>query len=551
MAGFFLNSRTWWETADRTQRAVTLFGGAFLVLLLGGTFYFASKPRFEMVAGGMTPAEQAAAATELQQMGLPVQTEANGSLLVPSNKVTEARARLAASGKLPSAGHLGIDSLDKMGALTSPRVEKERLKAVLEGQVATALEKIDGVAGATIALTLGDDSGFVADKQPSTASVTLVEDGGGVGFDQAKSMARLVANSVPGLDTKNVSIINQNGQALWDGSEQSGTGGMIAQKLDAEIAESRRRERELQGMLDAAYGPGNTVAKVSLELDFDKSSETKNELKPSDNPLTLETSKETMSGSSGSSGSGVGGGAPAGADAGTLGAPTGDGSGGAGQGYEGKQEAKTYGHTQTETRTEKSAGNLLTMALTVLVDQEKVKDTAPIQNVLNGYLGSRTGTAGFTATVQAVPKFDRTAAAAATKSAQTAASGAKMQQIFSLLPIVGLVLMSVIVIKSLGKTAGSSNVLVAALPGGGTMPMSQGGGGGSTGSAGGSSQRALEAGDDGRPALRFSSSGEEATDIEKISTKINRPLEAIKKMTDERPEVVAMLMKGWLLEERL
>ncbi len=539
MGGFFLNFRTWWETADRTQRAVTLFGGAFLVLLLGGTFYFASKPRFEMVAGGMSAAEQAAATTELQQMGMETQTGMDGSLLVPSNKLAEATQRLAATGKLPAAGHLGIDSLDKMGALTSPRVEKERLKAVLEGQVASALEKIDGVAGAEVALTLGDDSPFAADRQPATASVTLVEQGGGVGFDQAKSMARIVANSVPGLDTKNVSIINQSGQALWDGSEQSGTGGRAAQKIDAEIAESRRRERELQSMLDSAFGPGNTVAKVTLELDFDKNDVTKSEVLPTDTLLSDESFKETMKGG----GTAVGAGAPAGAD-GALGSPAAAGPIGsaAGQSYEGKKEGKMWGHTQTDTRTEKSAGNLLGMGLTVLVDQEKVKDPAPIENVLKGYLGSRDGTPGFTRTVQAVAKFDRTAAAAAVKSAAASASGAKMQQYFSLLPIVGLVLMSFIVIKAIGKTAKSGNVLIGALPGGGTMALN---------ASGGSHRATQEAGSDGRPALTYTTTAEEAAEIEKISTKINRPLEAIKKMTDERPEVVAMLIKGWLLEERI
>lgn len=532
MGGFFLNLRSWWETADRTQRAVTLFGGAFLVLLLGGTFYFASRPHYELLAGGMTPAEQAAAVAELQQMGVPVQTEMNGAVLVPSNRLAEARQRLAASGKLPATSHLGIDSLDKISAISSPRLEKERLKAVLEGRIATAIEKLDGVAGAQVNLTVGNDTAFVSEREPATANVTLIERaGGGVGFDQAKSIARLVANSVPGLDTKNVSIINQSGQALWDGTEQSGSGGMIARKLEAEITESRRREREIQSMLDAAFGPGNTVAKVTLELDFDKSSVVKNEALTSENPVVEETNKETMTRSGGES---VG--AAAGADAGT--APVAASSSG-GQGYKIDQKSKSYGLGQMETRTEKSAGNLLSMAITVLADQEKIPDTAPIQNVVDGYLGSRKGVTGFTATVQAIEKFDRSSQAAAQKSAQEAASSARMQQIFSLLPILALVAMGFVVIKAMAKTAKSGNVLVAALPSGGTVAVGRSGEGAS---------RAIVPSDS---TLRYAPAHEEPIDIESISTKVSRPLESIKRMSDEKPEVVAMLIKGWLLEERL
>lgn len=533
MGGFFLNLRSWWETADRTQRAVTLFGGAFLVLLLGGTFYFASRPHYELLAGGMTPAEQAAAVAELQQMGVPVQTEMNGAVLVPSNRLAEARQRLAASGKLPATSHLGIDSLDEMGVLSSPRVEQERLKAVLEGRIATAIEKLDGVAGAQVNLTVGNDTAFVSEREPATANVTLIERaGGGVGFDQAKSIARLVANSVPGLDTKDVSIINQSGQALWDGTEQSGSGGMIARKLEAEITESRRREREIQSMLDAAFGPGNTVAKVTLELDFDKSSVVKNEALTSENPVVEEINKETMTGA----GSPGGIGAAAGADAG---APAAAQAAGGAQGYKGEQKSRSYGLGQMETRTEKSAGNLLSMAITVLADQEKIPDTAPIQNVVDGYLGSRKGVTGFTATVQAIEKFDRSSQAAAQKSAQEAASSARMQQIFSLLPILALVAMGFVVIKAMAKTAKSGNMLVAALPSGGTVAVGRSGEGAS---------RAIVPSDS---TLRYAPAHEEPIDIESISTKVSRPLESIKRMSDEKPEVVAMLIKGWLLEERL
>ncbi|MCO5295938.1 MAG: hypothetical protein M9921_03695 [Fimbriimonadaceae bacterium] len=531
MGGFFLNLRSWWETADRTQRAVTLFGSAFLVLLLGGTFYFASRPHYEMLVGGLTPAEQAAAVSELQQMGLSPQTEVNGAVLVPSNRISEARQRLAASGKLPASGHLGVGSLDNMGVLSSPRVERERLKAVLEGQIATAIEKLDGVAGAQVNLTLGDDTAFVSERQPATGNVTLIERaGGGVGFDQAKSIARLVANSVQGLDIKNVSIINQGGQTLWDGAQMSGANGGAAHKIEAEITESRRREREIQSMLDAAFGPGNTVAKVNLELDFDKSSIVKNEVLPTETPIVIESNKETMNGSGGTAGG------PAGADGAV--APVAASASGD-QGYKGEQQAKTFGAGQMETRTEKSAGNLLSMAITVLADQEKIKDAAPIQNVLDGYLGSHKGAAGFTATVQAVEKFDRTAQAAAQKSAQEAASAGKMQQIFSLLPILALVAMGFVVIKAIAKTAKSGNVMVAALPSGGTVSLGRGGEGGS---------RSIVPSDG---AARHAAAHEEELDIENISTKVNRPLESIKRMSDDKPEVVAMLIKGWLLEERL
>src|SRR5688572_12422907 len=136
MAGILLKLRTWWEVADRTQRAVTLFGGGFLLLLLIGTFYFASRPKMEMAFGGLTPAEQGSIVEEVQKMGIPVEFDLAGNVLVPSSKVSEVKMKLANAGKLPSAAHWGYTDLEKMTIMTTPRVERERLKSIMEGELA-------------------------------------------------------------------------------------------------------------------------------------------------------------------------------------------------------------------------------------------------------------------------------------------------------------------------------------------------------------------------------------------------------------------------------
>jgi flagellar biosynthesis/type III secretory pathway M-ring protein FliF/YscJ len=39
-------------------------------------------------------------------------------------------------------------------------------------------------------------------------------------------------------------------------------------------------------------------------------------------------------------------------------------------------------------------------------------------------------------------------------------------------------------------------------------------------------------------------------DVEGIKRKIDMPLEQIKKLARQRPEVVAMLLKSWVMDER-
>ena len=51
------------------------------------------------------------------------------------------------------------------------------------------------------------------------------------------------------------------------------------------------------------------------------------------------------------------------------------------------------------------------------------------------------------------------------------------------------------------------------------------------------------------PASARSLQAQEIDDLPDIAAKVNRPLEQIKRMTSDRPETVAMLIKSWLLEE--
>jgi flagellar M-ring protein FliF len=546
MGGLLLRIRTWWETADRTQKVVTLVGGGFLAVLLVGTFYFASRPKMEMVFGGLSSQEQGMVIDEIRKLGVAVDFDVQGNVLVPSNKVAEVRAKLAVSGKLPTKGHMGVGELANFGMMNTSRVEQERLKAVLEGELATSIEFIDGVQSARVHVSLGERTPFVSDRREASASVTIQENlGRNVGPEQAVAIARLVARAVPGLDTKNVTIVNGMGQMIYDGLDQEGTNGMIAKKLDAEVAEARRREREIQGMLDGVFGPGTTVAKINLELDFDKRSVKKREQLPTKDPLQTESSVEKMTNRGTIPGARFGSGAEANIAAPADADPTLESGG-----YSGKQEAVVYAHSETHTTIEESSGQLKKMSITVLVDSAKIENASPVEEAIESYIQPwASDQTNFSTSVVPV-QFDRSTEQAAQQAAQATASRERTQQILSLLPLAALLFVGVMVVRSISKATKSENVLVAATPDGRWVPVPAG--------SVASSELAVYEGDDvegiesaaAADVARALQSGQPIEDIGSIDSKIDVPLEQIKKMTNERPEAVAMLIKSWLLEEK-
>ena len=353
--------------------------------------------------------------------------------------------------------------------MTSQSVEREQIKAIQESDLAKTLEFIDGVQTARVHLSYGDQSPFADQVTPPSASITIIEkSAGSVSQDQAKAIARLVANSVEGLDSKNVTVVGQNG-ILWDGAEEGSASGMANKKLEAQAAESRRVRREIQQVLDTAFGARNTVATVNLEMDVNVSKETATKSTVHDTPETEQTAKETMAGSGRPGGSGSG------ATANTPGAPTIGGAPSEDGKYTGTQSNIERPMDVSTTNTEKAQGTVTSMAINVVVDQDKVKDPAQVESVLQGYLGAKNGADGFTYAVTAV-KFDRTADAAAAKSAADSAGSAKMQQMMSLIPVGALVLVAFFVIKNLTKVAKASNVMVTATPDGRMLPVKGGAG---------------------------------------------------------------------------
>jgi len=533
MGSFLLRLRTWWETADRTQRVVTIFGGAFLAILLLGTFYFASKPKMELAFSGLTYSEIAAVKEEIDKRGIPAEYSQNGSVLLPKDKILEVKAALAQANKLPMSNASSSSELEKVSITTTPTVEQARLKLMLENDVAASIQFIEGVQSARVKITPGDTSPLMNESLPATASVAIVEkSGSGLTGEQAKAIARLVAYSVPGLDVKHVTIVNQAGVQLYDGQSAESAGMSAENKITAEVNESKRRERELQSMLDAVFGPNSTVAKVTLSLDFDQKS-TKTTTPIVGDPVSVAKYEEKMQGDRPSSGSGP------------IGAPaTAPGTDPNGRRYDGLKNMTEYARGESIESKESALGSVTGMKVTIAVNQDKKLDVAKIEEMAKNYLPAQVDGDAFNVVVTEVP-FDTTAQKEAQKAASSSAMSSKIQQGLSILPVVALIIVGLMVIKAIAKAAKEQNVLVQALPDGRMMPVSVG----ALGSGTSPSTDILAAeGADGEAAVAHKPKPK--VEVGEIEEKVDITYEQIKKMTAEKPEAVALLIKSWLLENK-
>lgn len=562
----------WWIAATPGQRVTTLGGGALTIVLVLAVASYAAKPKYTMLYGGLSPADQASVVTEVQALGIPVQYDTAGKVEVPEGKAAEVKMQLATAGKLPKSSHPGNGDLGSMNLYTTPAVERERLKTILEGELARSIETVQGIQQARVHLTLGDPSPFGDRQRAATASVNVVQSGTGIlTSDQSRGIAMLVANGVDGLEMKHVVVLNERMEPIFNGEDTVGTGQAANKKLELEREVGKTEERKLQSALDTMFGPGATLVTVRAEVDLDEEDSTTSSRKVKEG-AEVEIAKEKAPMSADGAPN-----IPAGAEANMRGgAPTSAGASGNGGTYTNEVKRMEPGYIDSVVKKKKATGGLKRMMINVAANTVKFKDevesAAFVQSVetfVRNEFKNQADTASFQALVTPV-KFDTSAQEMATKAQDEANGAAKRQQYISLLPVAALLIVGFLVVRSLGKfgkpmltpafagagSLSSGAVALAGAPSGlqsgttalpGASPLeaalsSHFEENGALGLPGGAKK-----GEDG--GIQFESDDERIR-ITKIKERTSIPLEQIRQMSVERPEAVAMLVKSWLLDEK-
>lgn len=560
--------KNWWLESNPTQRYTTIGGVALFLALLAGVFSFASKPKFDMLYGGLSEADKASVVTAVQEMGVPVDFNTPGAVLVPSDKVNELRMQLTTAGKVPKSAKMGVEDLSKMNLTDTPAVERERLKAIAEGELAKSIETNPGVRSARVHITLGDPSPFGDQQRPPSASVSLVT-AGSLSREQAKGIAMLVSHSIDGLDMKNVVVLDEKSVPLYNGTELSGTDALASQKLELEQSLARKEEQRMQSNLDAIFGPGSTRVSVRCEVNLDQ-----NEVRKVENKVkkgtALKTMEEKMGG--GKQASGGAGSAANNAVGGTPAARDTENSGD----YTSKVEQIQPNTEMIETHSNKAVGTVKSMVVNVAANTAKFPeaDAAKADEFVSQVetfmkAEAKSGDQTMQVTVTGV-KFDEAVKQSIDAAVSESKSAASRQQIISILPIAALLIIGFMVVKQVGKmkpiaqttaivTADGQTINVPLVNGqiptnyamvgaGAQMPQSLGAEAHAENLtnqiARYSEEELAQMTEDG---VIYRDTGD-VLEVEKIKERKSVHLAAIKQMAKDRPEPTAMLIKTWLAE---
>src|SRR5262249_52022138 len=210
-----------------------------------------TSPQMTALFTDLTPEDSAAIIKDLERQAIAYETRNDGAtVLVAKDNVTRLRMKLAESG-LPKGGGVGYEIFDKSDVLgaTSFVQNINHLRA-LEGELARTIRALDRVQAARVHLVLPERPLFSRDKAEPSASIVL-KVRGSLEPQQVRAVRHLVASAVNGLKPQRVSVVDETGRLLADGSVEDPNGVSTEER---KIAFERRLREQVESIVSSVVG---------------------------------------------------------------------------------------------------------------------------------------------------------------------------------------------------------------------------------------------------------------------------------------------------------
>jgi flagellar M-ring protein FliF len=287
-------------------RNIMLGAGIAAVLgLMVAIWLWTQKQDDVVLFSNVSDRDGGAIIASLQQMNVPYKhADGGGAILVPADKVHDARLRLAAQG-LPKGGNVGFELMENQKLGVSQFLEQVNYQRAVEGNLASTIQSISAVQSARVHRALPNPQVFVRDQQKPTASVLLtLHPGRALDRGQVQAIVHLVASSISELTPANVTVLDQNGTLLSDTDKANK--GLDPNQLKYTEQMQQSIVRKVESLVAPIVGERNVRAEATADIDFSQTEQAAESYRPNQPPeksaiRSMQTS-EAVNGQPGASG---------------------------------------------------------------------------------------------------------------------------------------------------------------------------------------------------------------------------------------------------------
>ena len=252
-----------WEKFTKRQRYIMLGSAlALLLVILGISFWYGSKPDMVPLFTGMETKDAGEVAAKLKESKIEYEiqeTKLGTNILVPSKNVHDARLDLSTQG-LPR-GQKGFEIFDDSKLGVTEFQNKVNYLQALQGELTRTIEQIAAVEKARVHIVLPEDSLYKKNvskfqdqglevlykknEKPATASIMLrLRPNIELSKKEIKGIVNLAAHSIQGLQPENITIVDDTGQILNDPDEDDEQN--VKQKTMTQLEMTRKVQDNIQ-----------------------------------------------------------------------------------------------------------------------------------------------------------------------------------------------------------------------------------------------------------------------------------------------------------------
>jgi len=261
-------------------------------------------PNWNLLYGNLSDSDASAVVQSLQTAGIEYKLDSlSGAVMVPAERVHDARLQLAAQG-LPEGKGAGFDIISKdPGFGVSEFMESARYQYALENELARTIASLQAVEAARVHLALPQQSAFVRDRRSPSASVLLqLRRGHRLEPEQVSAIVHMVASSIPELESDRVTVVDQEGRLL--SAPKSAEEAATAEQYEAAHRIEDSYITRIEQLIAPMVGDGRVRAQVTVDLDSGASEEAHEQYKPDGAVVRSEQTAEETS-RNGAAGGGI------------------------------------------------------------------------------------------------------------------------------------------------------------------------------------------------------------------------------------------------------
>ncbi|HHO75135.1 MAG TPA: flagellar M-ring protein FliF [Deltaproteobacteria bacterium] len=281
-----------------TQRFAMFAVIGLAAAIISVTLMWSVAPTYQYLFTDLDQADASLIVQTLKESRTPYKLSKGGTaIMIPEKNVYETRLSLASQG-LPKGGvEKGFALFDETGFSTSEFVQKINYQRALQNELANTIMSLEEVDYARVHIAMPKESIFIEDEKPAKASIVIKpKQGRKINPGQVQGIVYLVAKSIRGLETDNISIVDISGKVLFEGRGESQAISLASNYLDIKHGIENMLQSRAQDLLEKIVGPSGAIVKVSADINMDMVKSVEDSFDPEMQVIRSEELKNEFSG---------------------------------------------------------------------------------------------------------------------------------------------------------------------------------------------------------------------------------------------------------------